>query len=101
MQKPHPPVWFGGNAPAGMRRAARHGDEWAGSQTTSRYAKQVAMVKEELAVLDRDRGSFKFGKRVYVQVDDDPAVAKKRLEEALKRHYGGGDWSEHMVAGTA
>ncbi len=36
VQKPYPPVWFGGSAPAGMRRAVRHGDGFmgAGSQTT-------------------------------------------------------------------
>lgn len=103
VQKPYPPVWFGGNAPAGMRRAARHGDGFmgAGSQTTARYAEQVAMVKDELAVLSRDPASFRFGKRVYVHVEDDPAVARSRLNEALRHHYGGGDWSEQMVAGTA
>ncbi len=102
VQKPHPPVWFGGNAPAGMRRAARHGDGFmgAGSQTTPRYAEQVAMVKDELAVQNRDPEKFKFGKRVYVHVGDDLAVAQERLDDALKRHYGGGEWSEHMVAGT-
>jgi alkanesulfonate monooxygenase SsuD/methylene tetrahydromethanopterin reductase-like flavin-dependent oxidoreductase (luciferase family) len=59
------------------------------------------MVKDELAVQNRDPGKFRFGKRVYVHVEDDPAVAQRRLEEALKHHYGGGDWSEHMLAGTA
>lgn len=103
VQRPYPPVWFGGNAPAGMRRAARHGDGFmgAGSQTTPRYAEQVTMVKEELAAQNRDPGEFRFGKRVYVHVEDDPAVAQRRLEEALKDHYGGGDWSEHMLAGPA
>jgi probable F420-dependent oxidoreductase len=103
VQKPHPPIWFGGSAPAGMRRAARHGDGFmgAGSQTTGRFAEQVAIVKEELAVQNRDPERFRFGKRVYVHVDDDPATARTRLEDALKRHYGGGDWSEHMLAGTA
>ena len=103
VQKPYPPVWFGGNAPAGMRRAARQGDGFmgAGSQTTPRYAEQVAMVKEELAAQSRDPGKFRFAKRVYIHVEDDPAVARRRLEEALKRHYGGGDWSEHMLAGPA
>ena len=76
--KPYPPVWFGGNAPAGMRRAARHGDGFmgAGSQTTARYAEQVAMVKDELAAQERDPEKFRFGKRVYVHVDDDFAVAQ-------------------------
>jgi probable F420-dependent oxidoreductase len=103
VQKPYPPVWFGGNAPAGMRRAARHGDGFmgAGSQTTARFAEQVALVKQELAALDRDPDGFRFGKRVYVHVEDDPAVARQRLQQALADHYGGGDWSEHMVAGPA
>ena len=91
VQKPYPPVWFGGNAPAGMRRAARHGDGFmgAGSQTTARFAEQVAMVKDELAVQNRDPETFRFGKRVYVHVEDDPTVARRRLaggpQTALRR----------------
>ena len=44
VQTPHPPVWFGGSAPAGMRRAARHGDGFmgAGSQTTAAFRGHVA-----------------------------------------------------------
>ncbi|MGA9874740.1 MAG: LLM class flavin-dependent oxidoreductase [Solirubrobacteraceae bacterium] len=103
VQKPYPPVWFGGSAEAGMRRAARHGDGFmgAGSQTTARFAEQVALVKEELAVQNRDVERFRFGKRLYIHVEDDPARARERLEDALRHHYGGGDWSEHMLAGTA
>jgi probable F420-dependent oxidoreductase len=103
VQKPHPPVWFGGSAPAGMRRAARHGDGFmgAGSQTTARFAEQVAIVREELAAQNRDPEKFRIGKRVYVHVEDDPVLARRRLEDALWEHYGGGDWWEHMVAGPA
>lgn len=103
VQKPYPPIWFGGSAPAGMRRAARHGDGFmgAGSQTTARFADQVSIVKEELAAQHRDPKTFRFGKRVYVHVDDDPVLARQRLQDALRHHYGGGDWSEHMVAGPA
>ena len=101
VQKPYPPVWFGGSAPAGMRRAARHGDGFmgAGSQTTAQFAEQVEMVREELGAQDRDPETFRFGKRVYVHVEDDAARARQRLEDALRHHYGGGDWSEHMLAG--
>jgi len=101
VQKPHPPIWFGGNAPAGMRRAARHGDGFmgAGSQTTASFAEQVAMVREELAALERDPAAFRIGKRVYVHVEDDAALAARRLEDALRDHYGGGSWEEHILAG--
>jgi probable F420-dependent oxidoreductase len=103
VQKPYPPVWFGGSAPAGMRRAARYGDGFigAGSQTTASFAEQVTIVREELAVQNRDPDKFRIGKRVYVHVEDDPALARRRLEEALKQHYGGGDWSQHLLAGSA
>ncbi len=101
VQKPHPPVWFGGSAPAGMRRAVRHGDGFmgAGSQTVAQFAGQVAVVREELAAQARDPGTFRIGKRVYVHVEEDAVRARERLEGALRAHYGGGAWSEHIVAG--
>jgi probable F420-dependent oxidoreductase len=101
VQKPHPPVWFGGSAPAGMRRAVRHGDGFmgAGSQTVAQFAAQVAVVRGELGAQDRDPSTFRIGKRVYVHVDDDAERGARRLEEALVAHYGRGGWSEHLLAG--
>ena len=103
VQKPHPPVWFGGSAPAGMRRAARHGDGFmgAGSQTPAQFAEQVKVVRQELGAQGRDPDTFRIGKRVYVHVDEDTERGRHRLEDALKRHYGGGSWSEHILAGPA
>ena len=71
VQQPHPPVWFGGSAPAGMRRAVRHGDGFmgAGSQTTAQFADQVKVVREELSEQGREPGTFRIGKRVYVHVE--------------------------------
>jgi probable F420-dependent oxidoreductase len=101
VQKPHPPVWFGGSAPAGMRRAVRHGDGFmgAGSQTTAQFAEQVKVVREELSAQGREPDTFRIGKRVYVHVEDDAARGRQRLEDALTRHYGRGGWSEHILAG--
>jgi len=101
VQKPHPPVWFGGSAPAGMRRAARHGDGFmgAGSQTTAQFAEQVKVVREELSAQGREPDTFRIGKRVYVHVGHDAARARRRLEDALTRHYGRGGWSDHVLAG--
>jgi probable F420-dependent oxidoreductase len=101
VQKPYPPVWFGGSAPAGMRRAVRHGDGFmgAGSQTPAQFAEQVKVVMQELGAQGREPETFRIGKRVYVHVEDDAARGRRRLEEALVRHYGGGSWSEHVLAG--
>jgi probable F420-dependent oxidoreductase len=101
VQKPHPPLWFGGSAPAGMRRAVRHGDGFmgAGSQTTTQFAEQVKVVREELNAQGRAPGTFRVGKRVYVHVEDDAARGRQRLEDALTQHYGRGGWSDHILAG--
>ncbi len=101
VQKPYPPVWFGGSAPAGMRRAVRHGDGFmgAGSQTAAQFAEQVKVVSDELSAQGRDPGTFRIGKRVYVHVEDDAARGRRRLEDALSEHYGRGGWSEHVLAG--
>jgi probable F420-dependent oxidoreductase len=101
VQKPHPPVWFGGSVPAGMRRAVRHGDGFmgAGSQTTAQFAEQVKVVREELSAQGRGPDTFRIGKRVYVHVDEDATRGRRRLEDALTRHYGRGGWSEHLLAG--
>ena len=103
VQRPYPPIWFGGSAPAGMRRAVRHGDGFmgAGSQTTAQFAEQVKVVKAELSAQGREPDTFRIGKRVYVHVEDDAALGRQRLEDALARHYGRGSWSGQILAGPA
>ena len=90
IQKPHPPVWVGGNHPAALRRAARLGDGFfgAGSQPTPAFVEQTRVVHEALVDLERDRQSFRIAKRVYIHVDDDASRAHDRIEDALARHYG-------------
>ena len=101
VQKPYPPLWFGGSAPAGMRRAVRHGDGFmgAGSQTVPQFTEQVKVMREELSAQGRAPDTFRIGKRVYIHVEDDAAGGRQRLEDALTQHYGRGGWSEHVLAG--
>jgi probable F420-dependent oxidoreductase len=89
-QKPHPPIWFGANHPAAVRRAVRHGTGFfgAGSQTTARFAEQVRVLRDALDGLGRSVEAFPVAKRVYIAVDDDAARARRRLGAALEGLYG-------------
>jgi probable F420-dependent oxidoreductase len=101
-QKPHPPIWFGGSAPAALRRAVRHGDGFfgAGSQTTAQFAAQVPIVREALE--EQGKTGFRINKRVYLAVDDDADRARERLSAALHRMYsvfGAADLTPVTVSG--
>jgi probable F420-dependent oxidoreductase len=89
VQKPYPPIWFGGHHPAALRRAVRHGDGFfgAGSATTAQFADQVAVVRDALGQLDRDPAGFRIAKRVYITVDDDADRARQLMGAALDRLY--------------
>ena len=88
-QRPHPPIWFGANHPAALRRAVRDGDGFfgAGSTTTARFAEQMGIVREALAESGRDPATFRIAKRVYIHVDDDAQRARRRVAEGLERLY--------------
>ncbi|OJZ68866.1 LLM class F420-dependent oxidoreductase [Mycobacterium paraffinicum] len=103
VQRPHPPIWFGGLAPKALARAVRHGDSFlgAGSSTTAAFAGAVAVVRRELDEQQRDPASFTIGKRVYLMVDDDAARARERVLAGLRRIYGTMPGIEDVpVAGT-
>jgi probable F420-dependent oxidoreductase len=90
VQRPHPPIWFGANAPRAIARAVRHGDAFmgAGSSTTESFASAVQTLQSELAEQEKDPATFKVGKRVYLIVDDDSARARERVLAGLHRIYG-------------
>ncbi|WP_236981190.1 MULTISPECIES: LLM class flavin-dependent oxidoreductase [Mycobacterium] len=104
VQRPHPPIWFGGHAPAALARAVRLGDAFigAGSATTEAFADAVAIVRRELDAQHKDPAGFTIAKRVYVVVDDDTERARERALAGLRRIYGERpDLDTVAVAGNA
>jgi len=90
VQRPHPPIWFGGQARKALARAVRHGDAFmgAGSSSTPTFAEVVQRVRHELADQGKDPAHFPIGKRVYLMIDNDPARARERVLAGLHRIYG-------------
>jgi probable F420-dependent oxidoreductase len=103
-QKPFPPIWFGGSAPAALRRAVRLGNGFfgAGSTPTAKFADQVGVVRQALAESGRPTADFPIAKRVYIAVDQDAARARQRINTELERIYGRrvADIEAAAVAGT-
>src|SRR5256886_3893060 len=90
LQKPHPPLWFGGHHPNALRRAVELGDGFigAGSVSTATFLGEVKLLKSLLEEAGRDPARFPLGKRVYIAVDHDRARAGRRLPEWFGAFYG-------------
>lgn len=90
VQRPHPPIWFGGLAPKALARAVRHGDSFlgAGSSTTEAFSGAVTLVRRQLHEQRKDPAHFTIGKRVYLMIDDDAKRARERVLAGLHRIYG-------------
>ena len=93
VQKPHPPIWFGGRHPAALKRSARYADGWmgAGSTTSGQFIEHVKIIRTELNRLNRSSDDFKISKRVYVAIDDNKSRAEDRLRTWFKANYGNSD----------
>src|SRR5262249_16032904 len=74
VQRPHPPLWFGGHHPSALRRAVALGDGFigAGSASTAAVAEQVKMMRQALAQAGRDPATVTIGKTVYIALAPDP-----------------------------
>jgi alkanesulfonate monooxygenase SsuD/methylene tetrahydromethanopterin reductase-like flavin-dependent oxidoreductase (luciferase family) len=93
LQRPHPPIWFGGSSPVALKRAVRLGSGWLapGASSTERYLKELEMVRSIAADAGHQPGEFKVGKRVYMAVDDTAGKAIDRLRDWFGRTYAGRD----------
>jgi probable F420-dependent oxidoreductase len=101
VQRPGVPIWFGAGREPALRRAARIGDGWIGSGSSSveDFAAQAEVVRRALDEEGRDPALFAIAKRVYVAVEDDEAVARSRLGAVIDGMYGATGLGERVAIG--
>jgi probable F420-dependent oxidoreductase len=73
VQRPHPPIYIGGNTPAAIRRAARHGDAWHPFKVTpSGLAELRPALREALEAEGRSATDFPIAPKVALTFQDTP-----------------------------
>jgi len=89
IQKPQPPIWFGGGHPNAIRRTATIGDGWMGSGGSSMaaFARNISALKAELERARRDPATFPISKRVFLSVHERPDVARAELHRWFSTVY--------------
>ena len=83
LQKPYPPLWFGGSSEAGIDVAAKHVDTyltWA--EPPADVAEKLARVKTAAAARGR---TLRFGLRVHLIVRETDAEAWAAAEKLISR----------------
>lgn len=99
LQKPSPPIWFGANVDAALRRSVLSADGWmgAGSSPLNDFTRKVSTVNALLAEAGRARETFPISKRLYLAVDDDERRALRRLRDWFGYYYGNADNAEQAA----
>ncbi len=94
-QKPHPPIWVGGESGPSLRRAAKLGDAWYPIGTNNahlldslpRYQAGVARLRQLTAAAGRDTGAVALTYRVKRYGEDLP----DRASDGERRLFSGSD----------
>jgi len=96
VQQPHPPIWFGGDHPDAIRRAATIADGWmgSGSSSTAAFARNVSILKTELERAGRDPATFPISKRVFLSVHDRADVARADVHHWFSTVYRRSDGAD-------
>ncbi|MBO0743186.1 MAG: LLM class flavin-dependent oxidoreductase [Hyphomicrobiaceae bacterium] len=89
VRQPHPPLWMGVGHPDAVRRAATLADGWMGSGGSSiaEFKASVPILRQALETAGRDPTNFPVSKRVFMAVDERPAVARRELARWFTEVY--------------
>jgi probable F420-dependent oxidoreductase len=85
VQKPHPPIWFGGHAEAALQRAVELGDGYMGAGSTP-----MNTFLEDIKKLPSD---FPKAKRLYLALGDN----LPRLREWFAAYYRNADLADQVA----
>jgi probable F420-dependent oxidoreductase len=80
VQRPHPPIWVGGNTAAVARRAGRHGDGWVPWQITPEEFAQRAGVARIARAASGRRGPFALVAPLLAARLDDCAALRREID---------------------
>ncbi|HEY8347700.1 MAG TPA: FMNH2-dependent alkanesulfonate monooxygenase [Symbiobacteriaceae bacterium] len=82
VQRPYPPIYFGGSSEAGIRTAARHVDLYlTWGEPPEQVAEKIARVREAAAAVGRE---VRFGVRLHVVVREDEEEAWRVAESLIR-----------------
>lgn len=116
IQRPHPPIWIGGNGAAAIRRVVEHGDGWmpiiaaagmastmrtAAIENTEQFGAAVVRLRDRLADAGRDPSTVDIQVVCpFVDLDDNASVTHAR--DALAELAGhGATWAVVHVDGSS
>jgi probable F420-dependent oxidoreductase len=87
VQRPHPPLWFGGRSSGALERALREGDGWvsAGGTSIAKFAELAGGLRTTLHEQGRD--DFSIAKKLYIAVEDSRELARERLADWFSAHW--------------
>jgi alkanesulfonate monooxygenase SsuD/methylene tetrahydromethanopterin reductase-like flavin-dependent oxidoreductase (luciferase family) len=106
-QLPEPapvPVWVGGSSEAALRRAAALGDGWMPLYLPPpEYGDAVERLGKEVDRAGRAVGSVTPAMVLFVSIDDDPTVGRRRGTQWMSTFYGipARAFDRHLINGTA
>jgi alkanesulfonate monooxygenase SsuD/methylene tetrahydromethanopterin reductase-like flavin-dependent oxidoreductase (luciferase family) len=90
VQKPHPPVWFGGGADAVLRRTARVGQGYIASTSSGPggFRAAWAAIDRYCQTAGRDRSEITPAALAYASVAADKEQAREAMRAHLLRSFG-------------
>lgn len=81
-QKPHPPIWVGGNGMAAALRAARFGDAWIPTDySIEEYKEAATLLKKACEKTKRNPSSLKMASHLMVILDQN----KREADELARK----------------